>query len=71
MKLHPYTQEDFQTAYKNWATLSESLFGTNEAWVKERQERWYNYCDVRDRLPPGTTKERRIRFEGNHWPRLV
>lgn len=48
-----YTDAEFLEAYFGWAhTDPEMRFERNDAWD--------NYCDVRDGLEKGSSKERRI-----------
>jgi hypothetical protein len=59
-----YTAADLNRTYLNWSKCPVDN-------ASERQELWFEYCDVRDRVEPGTSKKRYRRIEINRWPQLV
>jgi len=55
-----YTYDEFLTAYFNWVNhLSNSTY---------KWEAWYEYCDIRDNLQKGTTKQK---MKANQYPSQV
>lgn len=46
-----YTYEELKNAYLRWVNGVPTL----------REKEWNEYCDIRDRLPLGTTQKRSIK----------
>lgn len=57
-----YSKEEIQAAYEHWAGTDERIYGSGEGYFAERAERWHIYCDKRDQLPQGTSKNRKLNF---------
>jgi hypothetical protein len=47
-------QTELQTAYLAWASTSF------DESPNARDEAWHKYCDIRDGMPEGTSKNRKI-----------
>jgi hypothetical protein len=59
MKRVRYTEAEFQAAYQAWCDLFDSISGSH-ARMDARIAAWDHYCDVRDSLPLGTSRTRRL-----------
>lgn len=56
-----YTNEQLQQAFEDWANQNPLS--------DERKVKWHHYCDIRDRLPAGTSHARSLIREKEIQPK--
>lgn len=65
-----YSYGDLLKAYYSWtATIDKRGYVKNQF---DRNDKWFQYCDVRDEIPAGESKRRYLSIkEEQHIVRLV
>lgn len=51
-----YTPEQILEAYLNWVNCDRNYFIKDEQFIQARERLWHDYCDKRDSLPLGSSK---------------